>query len=71
MLLLQTWIISVLQNVEERVAEVLRKLFLMKNDLRITHVCWSKMIRFAKMGLQMHPRNHNLVFKYQSEIFST
>ena len=30
MLLLQTWIISVLQNVEERVAEVLRKLFLVK-----------------------------------------
>ena len=30
MLLLQTWIISVLQNVEERVVEVLRKLFLMK-----------------------------------------
>ena len=30
MLLLQTWIISALQNVEERVAEVLRKLFLMK-----------------------------------------
>ena len=30
MLLLQTWIISVLQNVEERVAEVLRKLFIMK-----------------------------------------
>ena len=30
MLLLQTWIISVLQNVEERVAEVLRKLFLAK-----------------------------------------
>ena len=31
MLLLQTWIINVLQNVEERVAEVLRKLFLVKN----------------------------------------
>ena len=30
MLLLQTWVISVLQNVEEKVAEVLRKLFLVK-----------------------------------------
>ena len=50
-LLLQTWIISVLQ----RVAEVLRKLFLVKNNLRITHFCWSQMTRFAKMGLQMHP----------------
>ena len=30
MFLLQTWIISVLQNVGQRVAEVLRKLFLME-----------------------------------------
>ena len=54
MLLLQTWIISVLQNVEERVAEVLRKLFLVKQNLRTAHFCWSQMTRFAKMGLQIH-----------------
>ena len=63
-----------LQNVEERVAEVLRKLFLMKNNLRITHFCWSQMTRFAKMGLQMHlieKPQLSVQVEYQSEIFST
>ena len=73
MLLLQTWINSVLQNVGERVAEVLRKLLLMKNILRITRFCWSQMTRFAKMGLQMHQIENpqlSAQVEYQPENFS-
>ena len=73
MLLLQTWIISVLQNAGERVAKVLRKLFLMKKYFNDNTFLLVTNDQICKNGLQIYPiekPQRSVQVEYQPEIFS-